>query len=151
MGEAIYYAKVKFESQEKAEEALPKIEAFLKRMREAEDRWQETRDGGKAADDARRQEFPAVYDFLKLESPEPRAGIDADYSNYCAGELSSPYGSEAWEIQVIDRAVCFCGMVWHLAGWGRLMSAMVEHFGAIAAGYISDEYAEPDYYALTGV
>jgi len=145
MGEAIYYAKVRFESQEKAEESLPKVEAFLKRMSEAEDKWQETRDGGKDADDARRLEFPEVYLALKLPKPEN------EFSNYCAGKLSSPYGQEYWEIRTDGDCILFSGTVWHFADWEPLMDAMKQCFGAIVAGYLSDEYAETDIYSQISV
>lgn len=151
MGEARYYAKVKFVSEEQAQEALPKIEAFLKRVSEAKNDWQGNRNGGKEADDARRQRFPEVFEYLKLEPPESKNGRPPDYSNYCAGLLDSPLSSDDGEIFVRDNCVLFSGTVWHFANWESLMDAMKEHFGAVNAGYVSDEYTESDLYELTGV
>lgn len=151
MGEARYYAKVKFASEEKAQEALPKIEAFLKRVGEAEDDWQNNRNGGKESDDARRKKFPEVFEYLKIKPPESVNGRAPDYSNYCAGSLDSPLSSDDGEIFVQGNSVLFSGTVWHFADWQPLMLAMKEHFGAINSGYVSDEYNEPDFYSLTGV
>ncbi len=149
MGEARYYAKVKFGSEKQAQEALPKIEAFLKRVSEAENDWQSNRNGGKESDDVRRQKFPEVFEYLKIETPENDR--PPDYSNYCAGLLDSPLSHDDGEIFIRDNYVLFSGTLWHFAQWEPLMLAMKEHFGAIDAGYVSDEYAEPDYYSLTGV
>jgi len=43
MGEAVYYAKAVWLSKEEAEEAAPKVNAFLYRLAECEERWQELR------------------------------------------------------------------------------------------------------------
>jgi len=149
MGEAVYYAKVKFPTEEQAQEALPEIEIFLRRMSEAENDWQATRNSGKEADDARRQKFLEVFDFLELEPPEARYGRPPDYSNYCAGSLSSPLSSDDGVILVKDNCVLFSGTVWHFADWEPLMMAMKKHFGATDARYISDKYT--DFYSLTGI
>ena len=146
MGEAIYYMKAKWPSPKAANEAAPKIEEFLIRMAEAEDRWQETRDGGAEAEASRRAEFPDVYSILHLE--RPTEGIFAgDYSNYCAYMLNSPYGKDYYDFEVEGDEIRFCGEVWHLADWDPLANALKETFGAISAGWISDE-DEPDYYDL---
>lgn len=148
MGEATYFAGIKFNNHKEAEDKLPKIEFFLKRMSEAGDRWQDTRGGGKEADDKRRTEFPEVYEILKLEVPEE--GLwGKDYSNYCAGLLDSPYGElNDFVIFVRNEKVYFKGTVWHFADWQPLMKAMKEYFGAIEANYVSDEYVECDYFDL---
>jgi len=146
MGEAIYYMKAKWPSAKAANEVAPKVEEFLIRMAEAENRWQETRNGGTEAEASRRVEFPDVYSALHLEIPTK--GIFAgDYSNYCAGILSSPYGKDCYDFEVEGDEIRFCGEVWHFADWGPLANALKETFGAISAGWLSDEY-EVDYYDL---
>ena len=139
MGEAVYYGRVKFESPEKAEEALPKIEEFLKMMRDAEDRWQALR-GSQKNDEKLRIEFQEVFELLKLDRPVDEDGpFENSYMNYLAGELDSPYERECSELIVYGDSVVFCGFVWHLADWSRLMRGLKDRFGAIDAGWISDE------------
>lgn len=139
MGEARYYGRLAFETPQEAEERADQVEEFLKRVREAEDMWQEVR-GGKRGDDQLRKKFPDVFEKLKLKRPR---GNTPDYCNYLAGELDSPFGEDDYEFTVNGNEVRFAGTVWHFANWESLMDALMEMTGAVKSGWVSDEYIDP--------
>ena len=150
MGEAVYYMMTRWPSADAAEKALPQVERFLRRMREAEDLWQEVRGGGKTEPEriahrlsggettyqALWGRFPDVFDALGL--PKELGRNVSDGMNFLAGQLDSPFGNEGWEIVREGKAIKFKGTVWHCAEWGPLSQAM-ESFGAKLVVWESNE------------
>ena len=154
MGEARYYMRVRFADADAAEEAAPRIEAFLRRMKAAEDFWQAHRSEA-GFESALREHFADVFEILPVPGSSQSQLYANDPSNYYAGQLDSPAGATVeedfdFEINPHDNYVEFAGTVWHFADWELLTQAM-KHFGARAAGWVSDEYAEIDYYGMTAM
>ena len=140
MGEAMYTMIAKWESEEKAQEAEPRVLEFLKQMGKAEDLWQEVRmkerDKPAEADTKLRTAYPEVFRILKIPITLPDEGL-----SYLAGLLSSPCSWKFW-LERKNNIIRFSGMVWHFANWDPLSRAMREEFGAIVTKWWSDEWVQ---------
>ncbi len=147
MGEARYYMRARYENQEAAAEALPRVDAFLQRMAAADDAWQAGRMEADVtgADAKLRADFADVFEALQLPPLQPN---DRGGRNAYAGELCSPAADADYEINAYEGAIDFSGTVWHFADWHNLAAALVARFGARSAGWVSDEWTEPDYFTL---
>jgi len=158
MGDARYYARVEFRTAKAAEQAYAPVRSFLARMAQADDAYQENRPHGEAEARAAyaklEQEFPDVWEMLKLKPPTEKTnehGWPWGSLNFLAGQLDSPTHEYCdFEMDVVGRELRFSGTVWHNAEWEPLMRAM-KHFGAIKAGYASDEYVDVDMYGEVGL
>lgn len=159
MGEATYYAILRFEDAKAAEEAEPKIVAFLKRLAECENRWQAVRDlkidaktgevdqehwreahreGGKKAFEMLKQEFPEVFELMEIKPPDKEQEYES--LNFLAGVIDSPATAEStFQLEREEDEIRFEGLVWHFADWDPLMVAM-RKFGAVSVGWQSDEF-----------
>jgi len=144
MGEAVYYMRARFKDAETAIAVEPVVRTFLERMAEAENAWQNSRSGGVEADQALRAKYLDVFEMLGIsQMPES----DAQSRNYLAGILDSPANDPSWDLQVSSDEIQFFGEVWHFADWAGLARALGK-MGAIQTGWISEEYAETDYFAM---
>lgn len=137
MGEAVYYMKARFESEEAAEKALPVVTGFLRRMAECEDEFQSSRDGDKEAYEALAAKYSDVFEGLGIKPP-----ADGNYHslNCLAGQLNSPFGAGEEDIWLGGAELLFSGMVWHFADWTPLENYLLS-IGAVKAAWLSDEDA----------
>lgn len=138
MGEATYYMKARFPSEETAQQAAVKTIAFFQRVNLCADEWQKVRHGGEAADKALREKYPDVFAGLKLGPPKE---YDAAM-NYLAGQLDAPPDPEEC-VSVDGDEIRFWGTVWHFADWDGFVMWLKEECGAEVAAYVSDEYLDP--------
>lgn len=157
MGEATYYMTVRFKSPEEAAEKMPSIEQFLLRVAECADAWQAHRPHAKEeavkADERLRETYPDVFEILGIVPPqeEQEEGQNWMGLNYLAGQLDSPLGEHSMGDGYVftkGNEVRISGTVWHFADWDGLQNAMIEHFGAVDARWLSDEYVPVDYHDM---
>lgn len=146
MGEATYYLKAQFKNRQAAHKALPQVKAFIEEVGKAYTYWQDNRDS-RMRDDAFwadfQGQFPQAYDFLKFQ------GIaGGDKNNALAGKIS--FGDTGYldSLQTEGNLLLYHELTWHFADWQPFCEYLKLKFGAEKAGYISDEYVEPDYYGL---
>jgi len=153
MGEATFYAKLLYNSHEEAKAAKDVVDSFLKRVDDACNMWHDVRmlKDPFRADKILREEFPDVFRELNISDLSDQPQHLIAHLNYLAGELDSPAGSDDYELFVFENEVCFSGTVWHCASWDALMEALARMTRAVAYGYVSDEYVEPNYYDLIEV
>ena len=145
MGEATYYAKLKFPDEERANGAAEEVEAFLDEMSRAYDFWQNNRSmegNGERSTFWNKfaEEFPIVLEFLYEIKKAP---------GDCNNELSGIMGfGEDSELQVKEDTLYFNAYTWHLSDWTPALEFLAKKVEAASFGWISDEYVEPDYYGL---
>lgn len=137
MGEAEYYLKARFESEEKLKELYPKIKEFMYQGAASYDWWQENR--GMQCDKfwvEFKKKFPMVYTYLgDLKNK--------DCNNGLAGSLD--FGSKEdvdFNLSMNGDVLTYYATVWHFASWYLLKEAILK-IGAIRAGWISDEDIDP--------
>jgi hypothetical protein len=139
MGQANYYLKARFESPEKASDALPKIATFIVSGQKAETYWQSNR--GRPSDQFWPQfdaEFPVVAEYLKSFGKH-----GGDCNNTLARYIDfGTEGEEEPEICMDSAVILFSACVWHFADWAPFCRFLGEKFGATAADWLSDEYAD---------
>lgn len=144
MGEATYYMKARFSSEEAAQAALPKLKAFIDEGLKAEEWWQDHRDwqredalGPAKFFEEFQTRFPQVYLYLK-----DQCGHDfKDCNNRLAGLLN--FGDEETDPYQEDDQIRFSGVVWHCADWTAYENWLRDVLGAVNAGWVSDEYIDP--------
>ncbi|KYC52813.1 MAG: hypothetical protein AMQ22_00604 [Candidatus Methanofastidiosum methylothiophilum] len=141
MGEAVYYIKARFESEEKLNKLYPKIEKFINQGIEAYDWWQDNRGMERSGEREKfwnefQNKFPMIYAYLG-----DLAGKDC--GNALAGHLD--FGNEG----DVEHSLCMSGpiltyssLVWHFADWTRFANALKE-IGALKVDWISDECMDP--------
>lgn len=135
MGMAFYYAKLFFDRRTTDEDA-EKVSEFLRKLKVAEDDWQDTRS---------KDEWPALWErnkevFLTL-GILPELNLKPPM-NELAGQLDSPWIDDDWYIFNADDFVAFSGEVWHFADWDDLGQALINLTGAVEFKWLSDEYIE---------
>lgn len=138
MGEATYFLKARFASAEKAQEALPKIRAFLLENREAYAYWQANRDKAPA------QFWP---DF-KIKLPQITWYLGGKVGGNCNNDLSGflDVGNLGDDVHLsiapVDASVIqfWSDDVWHFTSWDTLCSWLEIEFGAIKTAWTSSEF-----------
>lgn len=122
MGEAVYYARAVFPSAEEAEEAAPKVNAFLHRMAKCEDRWQELRSPFQVArgrvPDLPEELIQLANQISTLEAQGQRERVkEVEFSKQADAILRQEYPDvfEALEISLPDREQLWHGLN-YLAG-----------------------------------
>lgn len=151
MGEAMYYMKAKWPSEELAKEALPKVRALLERMADAEEAWQAERppvQAKAAADASLWARYGDLFEALSISMLEP--GADLRALDYLAGHLCSPASDPDWKIEQNGSYIMFHGTVWHFANWDGIGKTL-KKLGAIAWDWLSDESITVDHYSLLEV
>jgi len=162
MGEAIYHLKARWPDAKSAKAALPKVKKFLIDMAKAWGDWQNNRGFPLTPRGEKPKPKPAA-DYFKVTFPKKHGRVlemlgivlhpeDDPTMNQLAGKLNSPvrlpHGKKStakefkdeW-IQLQGPIIYIHGEVWHFADWDPIANALVEHFGAKTAKWISDEYA----------
>lgn len=140
MGEAIYYLKATFESEDKAKEVFPKIEKFLDDAYDLYKDWQNNRpsdeEEAKKADSLLREKYTEIFQLLNLNYPANYCNL-----NYLAGKISVPH-EECRELYVDNNTIKLSGEVWHFADWDNLADVFYA-YGADTVRWLSDEYIDP--------
>ena len=138
MGESTFYLKAKFKSQEEACRAKEITELLLKDMISFGDDWQRIR-GDHTKSTIRRHKILLEKHCLVKELLDLPLPPENDWNmNYLASECEM---TEDYEIFKKDDTIYLSALVWHLASWDNLCRAF-EKLGAIATGWISEEYAD---------
>jgi len=137
MGEATYYAKARFKSEEDLASKMGKIEEFIKEGRLAYEFWQGNR-GENPSDfwPIFKEKFPEVFDYLHL-CKEPLN----DCNNSLAGKLD--FGYEYSTPEQDGDVWLFYTTVWHVADWYPFMDYLETKFGAVKTAWLSDECLDP--------
>ena len=170
MGEATYYIKAEFSHQEKAQRALKLMRKLIKQGIDSADYWQSNRD-------ARKEEFwtefkakfPVVYRFLKAWDVERKAkweknvaekgrenvypheyepSADGDNNNGLAGKLDFGSVEDVENLRLDGNVLKYSSCVWHCASWDGFVKYLLDACGADAAGWLSDEYVDKDYFSM---
>jgi len=143
MGMATYYLKAAYETEQGAARAH---EAFIELCRqgtEAASWWQDHRhEEPRTFWAAFTSRFPVVSECLVISGIQ----TEGDCNNTLAGKLNFPDidGDEA-TMSTNDTVLYAQGYVWHFADWDILTTWLKVKTGAVAAGWLSDEYANDLY------
>lgn len=141
MGSCVYYAKWKFKSAKKAQEALPIVSKFLQEAQKAYDYWQSNRSASTEQFWATYKTlFPSCYAFMQSLG---KAG--GDCSNALSGVLSvGDFGMIDGEIDrlcVHGTEITYDAETWHMANWTMWVRYLHNNTGAIKSGWLSEEDA----------
>jgi hypothetical protein len=154
VGEAVYHLKARWPDAKAAKVALPKVRKFLTDMAKAYEDWQDHR-GFPLVPRGEKAKPKAPADYFKVTFPKKHKKVldmlgivlhpeDDPSMNQLAGKLDSPISLNAAGddcIQLQGPIIYIFGEVWHFADWDPIANALTAHFGAKAANWISDEYA----------
>ncbi len=139
MGEARYYLKAVFPTDITSEQ-LTTIQDFFLEGQDAEDWWQTHRFVKDQGQHNRfwyefKQNFPLVTELI-------HDLIGGDCNNDLAGRLDfgDTEDTPPPTIGQKPNEVLYDAIVWHYADWTPLCKFLKSHFGATAAGWLSDEY-----------
>lgn len=156
MGEATYYMKVTFDSQEKAAKAIEGIASFFEEGMKAYNWWQAHRNLPQEEFwKGFGERFPQTSEYLKsfsrknfgateLEEGAPVFG--GDNNNNLAGLLD--FGSDdddwrEWCQNTRSAILTYSATVWHFADWQPLANFIAKKFDADHVSWISDEDVSP--------
>ena len=137
MGEATYTLEI--HNIEKSD--LPKIEAFIKQGREAEDYWQQHREMERSGNRTSfwsefKKKFPDVVEYL-----EPSGLVDGDCNNDLAGKLDfNDCGDEMNFVLFDDGVLQYSATVWHFATWDYFVDYLTKKYGGTNGKWWSDEW-----------
>jgi hypothetical protein len=168
MGEAYYYGKIVFNSAQEAEAAFEDFKALCLEVCKSGDFWQENRGPkiGLSSTSTQKEltqeefwtefekQFPKTADYLKsmeadrFGNPGPIFG--GDRNNALAG-LLEPIGHEddVENIHLNMNEIRWSAEVWHFANWDPFCRYVEKKFAGVQqANWLSDEYAEVDYWAM---
>ena len=154
MGEADYYLKAVFPSNESLATALPEIKKFLLEGIAAHEWWQEHRDlefkgARRTFWNHFRAWYPRVYEYL-----QGSGHADGDCNNELAGVLKfgtvdnlneffqKHYPDDKPYVTTVHWFL-YEANVWHLATWDFFCNHLKRKFGATCARWISSEDIEP--------
>lgn len=154
MGRSTYYCKIFFDSNQSAEQALPKINAFLKQGVNANDFWQYHRD------QSNRDEFwvdfdsnfPEIGNYLRtvqvrsFADGKVRPAFGGDHDNDLAGLLDFGDESDIDRMSVHGNIIRYSAYVWHFADWDPMLDFIKRRYGAERYTWLNDEYV--DYFDL---
>jgi hypothetical protein len=144
MGEAIYYLKAQFKDGKAALKGAKRLRGLIEEDIAAYDFWQRNR-GQKEPSEfwpEFKEKFPKVYRYLKMWQPKLVGG---DCDNDLAGKLGLGNEGDAQNVVVEGNLVKYHAEVWHFSDWSGLVKYVKRVCLAQKAGYISDEYADPNY------
>lgn len=143
MGEATFYCKIFFNTQQEAQAALPKIKKFITEGIEAEDFWQSRRNDN-CDDNTRKifwsdfeQKFPEISNYLRHASY-----FGGDCNNRLAGLLDFGTPDEAEYVDIDDNAIRYMAYVWHFADWEPWLDFVKKRYGAERFSWVNDEYVD---------
>jgi len=139
VGEATFYLKARFGSEDEAKLAVKIAKYVLDDLAEFHDDWQrirsETEIPVKGRDRILKEKHPLVAKLIEL--PEPRSNDVC--MNYLAGRCEMHKGYELYNNGEWIYLSCIC---WHLASWDNIEKLFIK-LGAIEVGWISDEDFNP--------
>jgi len=148
MGTAVFHLKARFET-EVTEEKLTEVRNFLIEASKAYDYWQANRGStpGKFWPTFIK-DYPLMTEFLK-----DNKRLEGDCNNGLSGLMG--FGEEedakenltrvAWRGE--EDLITYHAEVWHFADWQPLCEFLKKKFGAVKAGWLSEEYAEEQDYS----
>lgn len=164
MGEANYYAKLIFESEEEAKNALEEFKALCIDICKSEDYWQSNRGFVSSVKpivemtdekfwDGFEKSYPLATNYLKSLEYGRHGEVSPwgnDRNNGLAG-LLEPIGriDDVENIHVRGNEIRWSSEVWHFADWDPFIK-YCQHYlkGCEGGGWLSDEYVEVDYYEM---
>ncbi len=140
MGEAMYYFKAEFPTEEEAKNGAIKIKNFLTEMGKAYKYWQANRRAGVWKDIQKK--FPDVAEVIKKYVEYEMENLKGDDNNALAGFLIAynPKG-EGYVFSVKGKNVLYSQMVWHFDNWNPLVD-YVKSIGG-KAKWVSEEDLKP--------
>ena len=137
MGEAVYTLKI--HNIEKSD--LPKIEAFIKQGRDAEDFWQKNREMERQGQSALfwsefRKRFPDITEYL-----EPTGLLDGECNNDLAVRIDFADCCGKLDLSLSDDGILtYRATVWHFATWAYFIDYLAKKFGGVNGKWWSDEW-----------
>ena len=143
MGEATYYLKARFKSEQALTALMPEIRTFIEQGIRAEGFWRENR--GKSPEvfwPLFKEQFPQVTEYLGDL-------VGGDCHGSVAGLLEFGQPDDLNGLLQSGAVLLYNAYVWHLADWDRFEAYLKKKFGAINVASLSDEYVE--YYDLLHV
>ncbi len=157
MGECNYYLKARFQDEDEAAKARPRLAALLAEGERAYDFWQAARMSDEpvmSADDfwsQFRQQFPLTTGYLG-----ELAGVE-DWDDELVGHLGSLVDPDSTEpappailTQDGETLLLQLNMIWHFSDMGFLERYCFLELDALDVGSISDETVEEQFTELTG-
>ena len=137
MGEATYTLEIR--NIKKSD--LPKIEAFIKQGRDAENYWQEHREMERSGNRAAfwsefKKKFPDIVEYL-----EPTGLVDGDCNNDLAGQIDFDDCNGEMNFVLFDDGVFqYSAMVWHFSNWDHFLNYLTKKYGGTNGKWWSDEW-----------
>lgn len=144
MGEATYYARLKYETRVEAEMAEPFVREFLEQAYQAYAFWQANRGKDMASErfwSEYNSKFPLVYKYM-----EELGFAGKDHDSSLAGVISvgDPGDEENLHYVKANAELRYHALVWHGADWNQWLGYISKVTGAKKCGYASDEDISPD-------
>jgi hypothetical protein len=139
MGEATYHLRAEF-GVPISDELLERIQAFVAEGIKAGDWWRDHRSWDKPETlgifwEQFTKNFPVVTKYLG-------AAVGGNCNNALAGLID--FGNSEEEVTcrvgLYPSELVFSAYVWHFADWDPFCAFLKSHFGALRAGWLSDEY-----------
>lgn len=155
MGEANYYLKAQFPQDTNMVKVGKEFEKFLLEGKEAYKWWQDNRYLPREKFwPLFAEKFPQMYDYLDgVEDHYFKGPVrGGDNNNGLAGLLDfigdydAPMDAFKIEVYHIPELLHVGREVWHLANWEPFCAYIKRRWGAIRAGWMSDEYFD-DYFS----
>ena len=137
MGEATYTLEI--HNIKKSD--LPKIEAFIKQGRDAENYWQEHREMERSGNREAfwsefKKKFPNIVEYL-----EPTNLVDGDCGNDLAGRIDFDDCCGNMNLNLSeDGVLTYEATVWHFATWKYFVKYLMDKYGGTEGHWWSDEY-----------
>lgn len=144
MGEATYYFKAEFETEEQAEKSLPEFEEYLTQHKKAYDDWQDKLRGNGNPNtnlNTLKKKYPLAMKFVKIDKLKE----DDTHMNSLAGCLLDYWDTEK-TLFCDGKTIKFYQEVWHFDDWHHLVDFAHTLDGCARANYVSDEYTKSDYF-----
>jgi hypothetical protein len=138
VGEATYHLRAEF-AQPISEDLLDRIDQFIVEGINANDWWQRRRDWERMGlRDTFWGEFTHLFPVVtKFLGDKVGGGCDNDLTGWDFG--SDPDDSPP-RIGRTPNELIYSAVVWHFSDWDPFCTFLKTHFGAIKAGWVSDEY-----------
>ncbi len=142
MGEAFYYLKLQFETNDSAKEILPILQEFFKEGVDSYFFWQRNR---KMEDDGRRKAF---WKRFKLKFPLVCEYLGDLVEGNCHGMVGLlDFGDSERDVdndmQVHQNEIWYNAWIWHCANWEPLINFLKYKFKALKGGWVSEKFFEP--------
>lgn len=162
MGEAVYYAKIAFDTDEECEKAAPAIKSFFVEVCNAEQFWQNNRSiyarepkvelfTGEKFWVEFEKNFPLVADYLKFlgNNYADKPIWNGDSDNGLAGKIDIAYDANDvnYGFRIDGCLILYSAEVWHFADWDGFAEYIESRWGG-KMNWLSDEYVEVDIFNM---